>query len=405
MDPDRPARRSVAVPLFLSLAMTITLLGGVIVAARSAMPPREPAAGEARAGAISYARETILAECQKAAGGDWQRWQTETEPYRAALRCKLGGVKRCDPDREPLPKGLPGVLEGKDGFPLFEVKPSAGIEYLYCPESLDQFRADRDVVAVHHWLRQRGIDLIFIPVPKMTEVYVDQILDPCPPDGIIAPHIRQTLLELLDDDVEVVDGLPLFRRVRDSDPEYLYNAADTHWAPRGMQVMAQEVAARIRRYSFGAEARSRPPVVTSTPVPFDIQLVPTSVKTGDLPRMDGWADLTAEQKKRVEAAQTRTVAHVTLPDGREPPDDPQSPVMFYGNCYAVNFTGMLIKEMNLLMRTRWAKSQTTEGFSAFLREPELLDGCRVFIWIVSEQHLPHFYRIQEPIKKALPSGN
>jgi hypothetical protein len=39
-----------------------------------------------------------------------------------------------------------------------------------------------------------------------------------------------------------------------------------------------------------------------------------------------------------------------------------------------------------------------------LREPEILDGCRVVVWIVSEQHLPHFYTMPPPVMKALESG-
>jgi hypothetical protein len=404
MDTQRQVRRASLVRVFLQLALALAIIGCVIVATGTTLHRAEPAVSEARAAAIDHDKATILAECEKAAGGDWDRWQRETAPCRDAIKAKLADAKSSKPSREPWLKGGPRVLEGRVGFPLFEVNPRETLEYLYDDQSLNQFRKDRAVVAAHRWLRRQGIDLIFIPVPKMTEVYSEHFVDPCPPDGVIGPHVRRTLLELLGEGVEVVDGLPLFRPARKPDPEYLYNAADTHWAPRAMGIMAREVAGRIRRYGFGAEARSAPPIVKATSAPFDIQLVPSSVKEGDLPRMDGWAYLTAEQKKLVEAAQTRTVPHVTVLDGREPLDDAKSPVLLIGNCYVVNFRELLIKEMNLLVRTRWAKGQTTEAFGMFLREPEVLEGCRVVVWIVSEQHLPHFYAMPPPVMQALESG-
>jgi hypothetical protein len=403
MGNDRSARRSVFVRTVLWLPPAVLVIAGAIYALRPARPPAEPAAGEARALAIRDTAAAITAQCQEAAGGDWDRWQRETAPYRAALKAKIDNPTPVDLAKEPWLKGMERVLEGKKGFPLLEVKPLGNLLYLYDDAGLDAFRKERPVVAAHRWLRERGIDLIFVPVPKMTEVYVDQFVDPCPPDRIVGPHVRRTLLELLDDGVEVVDGLPLFRREPVTEPEYLYNTADTHWAPRGMRVMARVVADRIRRYGFGAEARTRPPIVKVSPSPYDIQLVPSSVREFEMARMDGWAHLTADQRKLVEPVQTRTVDHVTFPDGREPAEDPKSPVLLIGNSFVIHFQQMWIQEMNLLIRTKWDLGQTTEAFRTLLREPELLDGCRVVVWVVSEEHMSHFRPMPPPILKALGS--
>jgi hypothetical protein len=401
MNTDRPARRSLAVRLILLLALAVTLIGCVIVAARTAIRPVEPAASESRAKVIARDKAVIQAECEKASGGDWERWQRETAPHRVALKARIDHPKPFDPSREPWLDGRPRVLEAKDDFPLVEVQPDKGLDYLYDGDRLDQFRRDRAVVAASRWLRQRGIDLIFLPVPKMTEVYAEHFVDNCPQDGIVGSQVRRSVFELLDNDVEVVDGLPLYRPERDPDPEYIYNAADTHWGPRAMRIMAREVAARVQRYQFGAEARAVPPIVKTTPAPFDIQLVPSSVKEGDLPRMDGWAYLTAKQRERVEVVQARTIEHVTLPDGSEPRDDPNSPVLLIGNSFIVNFRELLIKELNLFIRTRSAPGETTEEFIAFLREPELLDGCRVLVWVLSAEHLAHLHPMPAPIMKVL----
>jgi SGNH hydrolase-like domain, acetyltransferase AlgX len=372
-------------------------------------PPPEPPAVEARARQIRRDAEAIRAECRRAAGGDWERWQRDTAPYRAALQARLNDLKEFGDDESAMAlRGLRlwvgyEVLEGKNGFPLFEVRAREKLKYLADSQGLDEFRKDKAVVAARAWLAQRGIDLILVCVPKMTEVYIEHFLDSCPADGIIAPRVRQTLLELLEADVEVVDGFPLFRPRREPDPEYLYNTADTHWAPKGMRIIAKEVANRIARYSFGAKARAGPPIVKTTPGTYDIYNSGNGVRPGVMPRLEGWWLLNEEQKRRIVPAQAKTQLHVTLLDGREPPEDPQAPVLLIGHSYVVNFREQLIGELNLLTRTRWTGNQTTECFGDFLREPEMLDGCRVVVWLTTDQHMAEFKPLPAPIATAVPS--
>jgi hypothetical protein len=369
--------------------------------------PRQPEqrAVEARANFIHRDAVAIQAECQRSAGGNWAKWQQDTAPYRAHLKAKIDALKEVPYSGLDSPDARYQPLEGRNGFPLFELKSREYLNYLYEPEKLDDFRRDRPVLAVHRWLRDRGIDLIFVPVPKMTEVYVEHFLDPCPPDGIIAPQVRQTLLELLKEDVEAIDGTKLFRSLRDTDAEYLYHTADSHWAPRGMRIMAKEIADRIERYKFGARARYGLPVVKASPAsyPFD----------ENLPRygfFGGWNALSAEQKKRALAVQPRTLAEVRTQGGREPPDDPTSPVLVIGNSYVYRFREQLVKELNLLTATRAEPNQTTEAFADFLRDPQLLAHCRVVVWIITNHHLTRFKPLPKPIADCLnastsPSGS
>ncbi len=353
-------------------------------------PPPEPGVVAARAEVIRRDATAIRAECQRAAGGDWDKWQRDTAPFRAALKAKVDALKTFDPPRAPWLDSRYEALEGRDGFPLFEVGAREHLRYLYDPAALDGFRRDRPVAAAHRWLHGQGVDLIFVPVPKMTEVYAEHFLDPCPPDGVVAPHVRRTLLELLDDGVEVVDGYRLFRPARRPDPEYLYNTADPHWAPKAMTLMAKEVARRVARYRFGAEARSAAPVVNAAPGKFFIPGSAAAEPHGDVTGQYGWPALGERQRERAAAAQTTVWTQVTLPDGRVPPDDRDSPVVLIGNSFAPQFRELLVKELNLLIRTRWRAAATTEVFADFLREPELLDGCRVVVWVVSDRHLPDF---------------
>jgi acetyltransferase AlgX (SGNH hydrolase-like protein) len=366
--------------------------------ARRPADPRqpEPRAMEARTAVIHRDAAAILAECQRSAGGDWGKWQRDTALYRRDLKAKLEALKEM-----PEPKDGPGyqALEGRAGFPLFEIDPRKHLKHLYDPAKLDEFRRQRPVVAAHRWLRNRGIDLLFVAIPEMPEVYIEHFLDPCPPDGIVAPDIRQTLLELLKEDVEVVDGFTLFRALRDNDSEYLYNTADPHWAPRGMRIMAKEIADRIERYKFGARARFALPIVR-TMLGKHVLYAPY---VGP-PDRYAWDLLSAEQQKRAEEVQTTTQVDVVMKDNRIPPDDPTSPVLLIGHSYVPKFREQLIKELNLLVSTRIHIDGTTQMFNDLLREPELLDHCRVVVWITTEDHMTRFMPMPGPILKTLDSA-
>jgi hypothetical protein len=355
----------------------------------------EPQAVEARSDAIRRAAATIEAECQKATAGDWDKWQKNTEPYRAALKARVADLKvfpqwsadRVECQREPL--------AGLDSFPLFEVGAQYFLPYLFDPAVMDPFRSERPVVAVHRWLRQQGIDLIFVPMPRMTETYVEHFVKPCPKDGVIAPHLRRTLLELLKEDVEVVDGFSLLRSVRDTDEEYLYNAGTPHWNPRAMRLTAKEIADRIARYKFGARSRYALPMLKTSPGPFVWQGHLGGI--GDV----GYMPMTEAQKAQATAAQTTNESHVMMLDGRSPPNNPDSPVVLVGNCWADSFNEQLVKELNMLVSTVAGPSQTTEAFTDFLRDPPRLQHTRVVVWLTTEQHMTTFKPLPPPVMKTL----
>jgi hypothetical protein len=361
----------------------------------------EPRAVAARARVIQRDADAILAECRQAAGGDWDRWQKNTARYRDALKTKVSSLKVFEKPPAPYHEAQSEPLAGRDNFPLFEVAPPVFLRFLFEPESLDSFRKDRAVVAVDRWLKARGIDLIFIAVPKLTEVYIEHFLNDCPPDGIIAPHVRRILFDLLKEDVEVVDGFPSLRRLRDTDKEYLFNTADAHWAPRGMRIIAKEVGDRIARYKFGSRARYGLPIVKTAPGRHPIPGIPVGGELqGDMTAQFGWSALTPEQRKLAQPAQATSLAHVTMLDDSEPPDDPKSPVVLVGNSYVPLFREQLIKELNMLIRSDWKASATTEMFEDFLRDPSALDHCRVLIWVMSEKHMADFKPLPAAIAKA-----
>jgi hypothetical protein len=368
-------------------------------AAPRPVDPREPEprAVELRAAAIQHDLSAIQAECQQAAGGDWEKWNRDTASYRSRFKRDLEA--RLQPGAAGLTQIPQFPLQGRDDFPLFELDPGVHLFHLYDDTALDSFRKNRSVVAAQRWLHGLGIDLIFVALPKMTEVYIEHFLEPCPGDGIIAPHARLALLELLKEDVEIVDGFRLFRPTRDFGGEYLYNTADSHWAPRGTRIMAKEIADRIERYRFGSRARVGLPIVTASP-----GLYVFDGHRGGIGSVGGWSALSSEQQARARRAQTTTLSEVRMPDGSQPPDDPTSPVLLIGNSYVDFFREQLIRELNMLVHTRANGGQTTEAFADFLREPALLGHCRVVVWITTEQHMTHFHAMPAPIMAALQAG-
>jgi hypothetical protein len=355
----------------------------------------EPRAVDARRRTIDRDATAILAECERAAGRDWEKWQRDTVPYRAALKARIDALRDLPQLRDPLEDLAYEALEGRDGFPLFEIGSRRYLRYLCDPILLDSFRRDRQVVAARNWLSDRGIDLIFVPIPRMTEVYIEHFLDPCPPDGIIAPHVRKTLLEMLKDDVEVVDCWSLLRSMRNTDSEFLYNATDAHWAPRGMRIVAKEIADRIERYNFGARARFALPIVRTLPGPYTFRDI-----FGKYTNF-GRDILSPEQAQRAAAAQTTNQAEVRMQDGKRPPADADSPVIVIGHSYVWHFREQLIKELNLVIDARVVPDQTTECFADFLRQPELLAHTRVIVWVTTEQHMTRFKPLPKPVADRL----
>jgi hypothetical protein len=349
----------------------------------------EPEAIEARATVMLRDAKAIEAQCLKAADGDWDKWQNDTEPCRAALKARISALKPRSLPGDGMPEYRYQPLAPLDDFPLFQIGPREHISYLYDPKQMESPLGIPQVVAVDRWLKRQGIDLIFVPVPKMVEIYAEHFVA-APPDGIMAPHVRRALLTLLNSDVETVDGLALFHSDRGASG-YLYNTADSHWAPPGMQVMAKEIAPRIARYKFGARAHQSPPIVWTAETPYILDAVLGGVNAGP------WLLLSPEQQARAKTAQATTLPQVYVRKDFVVPPDPNSPVLVIGNSYVRYFWEQLVKELNLLANRNDLAGMTTESFGNLLREPELLARTRVVVWVTTTQDLTRF----KPLPKAI----
>jgi hypothetical protein len=339
--------------------------------------------------------EGIRAECRRNAGGDWDRWEEQSSAFRADLAARVRAAK---PYRSTAAgtsyEARFAVLEGKGDFPLFEAVPEHYLAYLFEPKSLEAFRKERPVAAGARWLKRRGIDVIFVPVPKMTEVYAEYFADHCPADRIVAPHVRRLLLELLEADVEVVDLLPSFLEERDKYPEPLYQPADPHWAPRAQALAAKAIANRLGRYDFVTRALAGPAISKAALAPY------YPVQSGAT-----FPGLTPGQRRRAERGQPRTFLSITGLDGRPFQPTPSSPVVVIGDSYNCGLQDFLVRELNLPLHSLGAGGQTTQKFKDFLRDPDLLKDCKVVVWLVCNSHLAMSWPLPEPIRQAVePRG-
>jgi hypothetical protein len=250
------------------------------------------------------------------------------------------------------------------------------------------------VAKAKNWLAGRNIDLVLVYAPKMTEVYTEHFVDPCPKDGIIAPHVRRTLLDLLRQDVEVIDGWATLRPVRDPDAagHYLYNTADTHWAPRGMQVVARAVAERIKRYNFGRRAAESPPLFKYVD---GTHYVARSGKL-QLSVQNGYDSLSDRQKALADKFQPSIVPKVIRQSAESVVALPA--VQLIGNSYTYNFCDYLSSALNMPLSYGWSAGQSTEAFAGFLRQPELLAHTRVVVWVTTGTQMARF----KPLPEGIP---
>jgi hypothetical protein len=343
------------------------------VTKRSAKPKAEVAASAdlQRAKAIRSGIEAIEAECDSSAHGDWNQWYRSLDGFRdEMLKMIQAGRVRGE---------NPFLFRTSDTPPFFDDPNDLG--FLWEEGSLPDWRQRRNsadvIVRVAKWFRKKNIDLIVVPVPKMTEVYADHLAQHVPPNRVVAPQCRKLILELLRADVEVIDLLPSYLAAipKSGDPLYLFD--DTHWAPPGQAIAAAAIGQRLKRYPFVREAISRPPVFfgDNVKVKFD-----TGCWRTFLPHP------LFETIHNYDWSGVRVLNELKLPV--MPVDS--SPVVIIGDSFArVALTaGMCIdaqvaKQINLAVTNLAVSGPALNSIRDFAREPDLLAGRKVIVWIVT----------------------
>lgn len=352
----------------------IFLLAGAFV--RAAVADESPL--EMRFKTINQTIEALQKEFATAGGGDWNRWFESLAPFRAGLKAMVAAAKPNNPDATGLSEARAAVIEARGTPPMFECSPSTYIQYLYQPENLlrwlEENPAPPAIVKVSEWLGKRGIDLIYVPVPKMTEVYPDRVLDQAPANRIVAPHIRKLILGLLESGVEVIDFLPILLKAREESPELLYFASDPHLSLRGRRIVAGEIVNRLKRYDFVQSAMASDPLYLESEGPID----PKDCTFNPLGA--GYEALTPSQRDRIKSVlPTLDMKFKCLKDTAIL--DNNAEIIFIGDSYNSGIYYLVASGINMPVCNLSSGGQTTQAISDFFRDPGLLKNARVVIWI------------------------
>ncbi len=264
-------------------------------------------------------KKTVKAELA-AHGRSWTAWAAQVASFQAALKQRL----------QAMPAGSKAVA-GSDGFLFFQ----QSLSYMVGGDLAKQ-KGDRNpipaIVAFKQLLAKHGVDFLFVPVPTKEEVFPDKT-GAAPVDASLAPFTgkvvnpfaRKFLLDLADQGVETVDLLPAFlaeRQAGAGKSEALYQAQDTHWTTRGLELAAKLIAKRIPRYPWYKGIAAHRRTFTTKDESF--------TRHGDL-----YSRLPEAERTKL-APETRVGHQVVNPDGSLYEDDPESPVVILGD----SFTGV-----------------------------------------------------------------
>lgn len=144
-----------------------------------------------------------------------------------------------------------GVIQGKDGWLFLKEE----LEHLsstsfYGEEVLKVTKATKPqfgdplpaIVDFNKQLKERNIELIFVPIPPKALIYIDKL----PGDFVLemASELEQPYEELYAQlksrDVKVLDLIPVFKKERKK--EQMYCKTDSHFSGKGLSVVAREVS-------------------------------------------------------------------------------------------------------------------------------------------------------------------
>lgn len=323
-------------------------------------------------------------------GGAWPAWSKEVAPLHDAFKRRVAAV----------PKGAK-AMAGGDDF-LFYAR---SLSYVLGGD-LGKQRGDKNpipaIVRFRDLLAKHGVDLLFVPVPTKAEIFPERAA--IPPGGnqapyarfagqVVNPFERKLLLDLSDKGIEAVDLLPPFlaERARDAGGkakrEALYQAQDTHWTSRGLQLAARTVAERVRRYPWFKSLAGQRRTYRTKEASFS--------RHGDL-----CSRLPQAEQQRYEPE--TLVGHQVLgSDGTLYEDDPDSPIVLLGDsftgvyqlmdCEHAGVSAHLAKELGVPVDLVMSYGGGPNVRSKLLRRGEQALGTKkVVIWMMTARDLYDF---------------
>jgi hypothetical protein len=379
----------------------VFLVDGLATAAGDASAP-----GAKSSGPLTLARSnpspapdavaSAIRDELRAHGGSWARWSEEVAPVRELMQRTLSAI----------PTGIKATA-GNDGFLFFR----QSLTYAVSGDLEKQRRGKNPVPVIVSWkklLAEHGVDFLFVPVPTKEEVFPDKLAR-TPADQAIAtrfvgkvvnPFERKLLADLADKGVETVDLLPAFLRERATAsqatprPTPLFQAQDTHWTSRGIELAAQQIAARVRQYPWYRELAKHRKKYTFRDAPFR--------RHGDLHSRLPEADKAGYAPEELNGRQ------VLGADGVAYDDDPDSPIVVLGDSFTGVFELMDCEHAGISAHIAAEIGYPTDLVMSYgggpnvrqkllRRGPKALDTKKLVIWMMTARDLHDFWEGWQPV--------
>ena len=408
-----------------SFALTLALLaaiavGAVLEAARARRGEATAFAGEAPIPAPGVLLATLRSEGSLAANRALRQ-------SLAALEDRLGRESALSAALRPaaqtvlaraLGYGNSQVVVGRQGWLYFRTE----FDYLtgppfLAPRELERRRtpgaryhvAEPDpvpgLVRLHDELAERGIELVFFPVPVKAQVHPEHLVrfsglgaaDAGEAAGLANPSFPELVRRLGEAGIPVYDALPELRAAAGAG-EAVYFATDTHWNAAGMRV----AAAGLARF-LGREAALPP----RPPAGLRRRSFPHQFK-GDLTRMLGdgiGGPIFAPERIELD----EIVGLGDLPYHTKRPSD--SDVLLLGDSYSLIFASVdggkgasFAEQLAFALDrpVRLSAKVAANGLKArvqWLRDdPAALSGARVVIYQVTARALSSADWISSPLQ-------
>jgi alginate O-acetyltransferase complex protein AlgJ len=208
------------------------------------------------------------------------------------------------------------------------------------------------------------------------------------------PFERKLLADLAAAGVETVDLLPAFlaERARDAagkagKQEPLYQAQDTHWTTRGLELAARLVAERVRRYPWYR--------------PLSAQRRAYRMKDASFSRHGDLCSRLPEPEQARYAPESLVGHQVLSADGALYEDDPESPIVLLGDsftgvyqlmdCEHAGVSAHLASELGLPIDLVMSYGGGPNVRAKLLRRGEdALGAKKVVIWMMTARDLYDF---------------
>jgi hypothetical protein len=244
------------------------------------------------------------------------------------------------------------------------------------PEHADPLPA---ILDFRDQLKQRGIDLLLVPVPPKPAIYADKIFPDIDPRlDNPAPYLRQFYDELRSRGLEVLDLEPLFLEKREDEHGPVFCRTDTHWSGAGCVLAARAIVERIRHTISLTPGANQ---YTAEWKPIEIKGDLAGLLPADIPKPAG------------ERIDVRTV--VVKSTGKAVQADPSSPVLLLGDSHTLVYHEFHAEGAGLIdqmadsfgfapdligTRGSGATAVRTGLYRRSRRDPEYLAKKKMIIW-------------------------